>query len=133
MKFKILILLSLFVSFSACKTKKLTIVDPRENLTSAINDAVHLLKNRAYQSFIEKYVLPDDLEKILTKKTISELVEDFSGEKAEKVLGALKLANELEPKFDESGNKAVFSKNDVGGMSKDMVFKKVGKYWYIAN
>ena len=133
MKFKIMVLLSLFVSFSACKTQKQTIVDPRENLVSAITDAIYLLENKEYQSFIEKYALPEDLEKILTKKPISELVEDFSGEKAEKVLEALKLASELEPKFDESGTKATFSKNDVGGMSKDIVFKKVDKYWYIAN
>ncbi len=133
MKFKIIVLFSLFVSFSACKTQKQTIVNPRENLVSAISDAIQLLENKNYQSFIEKYAMPEDLEKILKRESMDELVESFSDGKAEKVLKALKLASELEPKYDESGNKATFSKNDVGGMSKDMVFKKVEKFWYIAN
>jgi len=77
--------------------------------------------------------MPEDLEKILKRESMDELVESFSDGKAEKVLNALKLASELEPKYDESGNKAIFSKGDVGGMSKDMVFRKVDKYWYIAN
>ncbi|RLD80914.1 MAG: hypothetical protein DRJ10_06820 [Bacteroidetes bacterium] len=133
MKFKIIVLFSLFVSFSACKTQKQTIVNPRENLVSAISDAIQLLENKNYQSFIEKYAMPEDLEKILKRESMDELVESFSDGKAEKVLNALKLASELEPKYDESGNKAIFSKGDVGGMSKDMVFRKVDKYWYIAN
>ena len=133
MKFKIIVLFSLFVSFSACKTQKQTIVAPRENLVSAISDAIQLLENKNYQSFIEKYAMPEDLEKILKRESMDELVESFSDGKAEKVLNALKLASELEPKYDESANKATFSKNDVGGMSKDMVFRKVDKYWYIAN
>jgi len=133
MNFKIIVLFTLFLSFSACKTKKQTIVDPRENLISAITDAIFLLENKKYQSFIEKYALPEDLEKILKKESMDELVENFSKGKAQKVLNALKLAKELTPKFEENGSKAIFLKNDVGGMSKDMVFKKVDKLWYIAN
>ncbi len=133
MKFKIIVLFSLFVSISACKTQKQTIVDPRENLVSAINDAIHLLENKEYQSFIEKYALPEDLEKILKKESMDELVEGFSKGKAEKVLEALKFASELDPKYDETKTKATFSKAEVGGLSKDIVFKKVDKYWYIAN
>ena len=130
---KVGLLLVVLVGFSACKTKKLTIVDPRENLTSAINDAIHLLENKEYQSFIEKYAMPEDLEKILNKESMDDLVKGFADGKAEKVLNALKLARELNPEYDESGNKATFLKDDVGGMSKDMVFKKVDKFWCIAN
>ena len=133
MNLKIIILLALLLSFSACKTKKQTIVNPRENVISAITDAIFLLENKEYQAFIEKYAAPEDLEKILNKKSIDELVKDFAEGKAEKVLNVLKLASKLEPKYDKSGNKATFSKNEVGGMSKDMVFKKVEKFWYIAN
>ena len=133
MNLKVILLLVVLVVFSACKTKKLTIVDSRENLSSAINDAIHLLENKEYQAFIEKYAMPEDLEKILKRESMGDLVENFSDGKAEKVLNALKFARELEPKYDDSGNKATFLKGEVGGMSKNMVFKKVDKYWYIAN
>ncbi len=133
MKLNIIVILSLIIGFSACKTKKMTIVDPREDLISAITDAIHLLENKETQTFIEKYALPEDLEKILKKKSMSELVEDFSKGKGEKVLIALRLAKKLKPMYSESGNKASFLKSEVGGLSKDLVFTKFDNLWYLAN
>ena len=133
MNLKVILLLAMLVGFSACNTQKQTLVDPRENLISAINDAINLLENKDYKPFFEKYILPETLEMILSMKTIDEVVESFSEKKATRLLEALKLAKQNTPNYDESGNQATFSKEDIEGMSKSLVFKKVEKYWYIAN
>ncbi len=132
MNFKTTFLLMILLVFSACNIQKKSKVNPRENLNTAIVYAIQLFKNKDYKSFLENYVLPEDLEVILQKMTMEDFVKKFAEKKAEKVLNALKSAKEISPEYDESGTIAIFSKDKVG-MHKDMVFKKVEKYWYLAN
>ncbi|RLD81345.1 MAG: hypothetical protein DRJ07_09370 [Bacteroidetes bacterium] len=133
MNLKVILLIMVLVGFSACKTQKQTIVDPRENLKSAVTDAISLLEKEEYKPFFEKYILPKNLEMVLTMKTMDEIIESFSKKKATRLLDALKLAKEATPKYDESGNQATFAKEDIEGLSKTIIFEKVDKYWYIAN
>ena len=132
MNTRVIAIFLLFVSLSACKTTKAP-TNPRENIATAIPDAIKMLTNEDYKTFFETYVMPETLEMILSSKSMDEMVESFSKKKAQQLLDALNLAKNATPKYDGSGKKVTFSKDDIKGMSKSLVFEKLGKYWYIAN
>lgn len=126
------ITLTALLFFASCKTQKQTIVDPREDINTAIIDCINLLEQKDYESLLSKYVHPDDLKRILEKQSISELSENFSKKKAGRLLNALKIAQGKDIEYIEDGTKGLIKLGESDGPDK-IVFRKKDKFWYISD
>jgi hypothetical protein len=105
--------------------------DPREKVDTAIAEAIRLLEAKDYAGLLKNFVPPDDLKMMTATVTIDEAGKRFGEGKAPRLLKALKEAKTVKPTMDGSGNKATFTfKESIDG-KKDIVFAKIGKYWYI--
>ena len=122
-----------FILFGSCKTKKLTLADPRESIESAIIDCISLLENKEYEALLSKYVYPDDLEKILKDKSMDELIKSFSKGKAERLLKALKFAKTQEIEYKENNTVGVIQLGEGFKGPDEIVFIKKDKLWYIGD
>jgi hypothetical protein len=105
--------------------------DPREKVDTAVAEAIRLMEAKDYAGLLKNFVPPDDLKKMTAVVTLDEAGKRFGEGKAPRLLKALKEAKSLKPTMDASGNKATFTfKESIDGKN-DIVFAKIGKYWYI--
>ncbi|MDB5387040.1 MAG: hypothetical protein JWM11_2686 [Planctomycetaceae bacterium] len=109
--------------------------DPREELKTAIPEAIRLLEDKAYVDLLKKFVAPDDLKMLTKKQPIEEFAKEFGESKAKALLKALKSTKDVEPTLSDDKKKAVFKLKEeiVDGGGKTISFAKVDKYWYIEN
>jgi hypothetical protein len=106
----------------------------REDVSTAVGEAIRLLEMKDYETFLKDFVSPDDLKKIAEEKVdLSKLATRFKGEKADRLLRALKTIKNLTPTFEKNGELAVFPVKLAGSNKNSITFVKVGKYWYIKN
>jgi len=108
-------------------------LDPRENLETAIPVAIKLLEKKDCKLFLEQFVPPKLLENILKKVTIDEFAKKFSEEKSERLIAVLKEVEAAKPKLEQDGKLATFQLEKELAGKKSISFKKINKYWYIAN
>lgn len=107
--------------------------DPREKLETAIPEAIKLLEKEEFETFLEKFVPPDDLKKITAKTPLSEMAKGFGERKALRLLKILKAANGNKPTIDADGKTAVYELKEPVEGKMDISFIKVGKLWYLKN
>ncbi|NJO92011.1 MAG: hypothetical protein HC831_25830 [Chloroflexia bacterium] len=100
-KYLLIFALLIFVVFSGCKTKKLTIVNPQESIETAIIDCIDLLEKQNYTELLSKYIHPDVRKDVMKHQTMEELAENFKGEKAERFLKALKIAQTKKIEYEK--------------------------------
>lgn len=106
--------------------------DPRENLDTAIADAIRLLEKKEYKEMLKRYVDPKDLEKVTANTPLDEFAEQFGSRKAEQLLLVLKSIQGTKPMLDKDGTEATFQpKMEVS--KRSIKFGKVDKLWYIRN
>jgi hypothetical protein len=104
----------------------------RENVKTAIAEAIHLLELKDYKTFLLQFAPPDQVKaRGGTTEAMGAWVDYFS-KQAEDVLAALKGAKTQTPTYDEARTTATFPvKGERGPQSLRMV--KIGKYWYLGN
>jgi hypothetical protein len=107
--------------------------NPREQLKTAIPEAIRLLEAREYMTFLKTFVAPDDLKKITKDKPLDELATFFAENKAAQLLKALKSIKDAKPTRDDSGKKATYQLGEEIAGKKTITWVKVDKYWYIRN
>jgi len=119
--------------FTSCKTKKLTIVNPQENIESAIIDCINLLEQKKHAELLSKYIYPDAKKEILENQTMEELTEGFKGKKADRLLKTLKAAQKVEIEYIKEGTVGIIKLGeDFEGPDK-IEFMKKDNLWYIAD
>jgi hypothetical protein len=107
--------------------------DPRrEKLDTAISEAVRLLESNEYVAFLERYMAPQELER-LKERPLQEFAQRFGEDKAPRLLRVLKMITGTTPTLDPDGTKAVYQLSDPIEGKSSITFFKVDKYWYIAN
>lgn len=107
--------------------------DPRENLDTAIPEAIRLLEKKDYEGLLKGFVPPEVLEKITADKPLPDFAKSFGEKKAGKLLKVLSAVKGTMPTLSEDKALATFElKEPVEGKS-DIKFQKIDKYWYIKN
>ncbi|OHB74747.1 MAG: hypothetical protein A2Z34_06395 [Planctomycetes bacterium RBG_16_59_8] len=107
--------------------------DPRENLETAIPEAIRLLEAKEYVTFLTNFVNPDDFKRFTEGTTVDAFAKHFAGGNAEFLLKALQSIKEAKPTMENDGKRAVYEiKEKINGRDK-LVFVKVEKFWYIEN
>lgn len=107
--------------------------DPRENLDTAIPEAIRLLEKKDYEGLLKAFVAPLELERITAKKPLPEFVKQFGEEKADNLLTVLNAVKGTTPTLSEDKATATFEfKERIMGKG-DIKFQKIDKYWYIKN
>jgi hypothetical protein len=132
-KHLLIYVLLIFVILSGCKTKKLTIVNPQESIETAIIDCINLLEKEKYTELLSKYIHPDVREDVLKHQTMEELAENFKGKKADRLLKALKIAQNMDVEYDKEGTLGVIKLGEDFEGPKELEFMKKGQLWYIAD
>lgn len=108
--------------------------DPRENLETALPEAIRRLEAKEYTSFLRDFVSPDDLKGITEQGPLDEFAKAFGEGKAAQLLQVLKSIVDAKPTLNESGNEATYELKDAPSDSKKTItWMKIGEFWYIQN
>jgi hypothetical protein len=107
--------------------------DPRENLNTAIPEAIRLLEAKEYKVFLKSFVIPEDFKRITATKSLEEFAKVFGERNGLKLLKVCKVIKDVKPTLDDTGTKATFAINQEIAGKKSITFVKVEKHWYIRN
>lgn len=107
--------------------------DPQEELATAIPEAIRLLEEEEYVTFLKNFVPPSDLKKITDKRSIEEVAEGFGEKKAPQLLEVLNSIKDAEPTLDDDEKKATYALKKPLGSKKSISFIKIEKRWYLQN
>ena len=106
--------------------------DPRERLETAIEEAIRLLDKKDYTTFLSMFVPPEALAR--RRDTLEEFAAAFAGEKADRLLAALKQIRTATPAMSPEGTQATYQISPRPERGPDSLrWNKIGKFWYIAN
>jgi hypothetical protein len=105
---------------------------PRENVETAVGEAIHLLESKDYKTFLLQFAPPDQVKaRGGSPEALDAWVGYFSNQ-ADGVLAAFKYARTQTPTYDDAKTTATYPlKGDSGPKSLTMV--KIGRYWYLGN
>lgn len=113
-----------------CSPSKKLQKNPEAYVKVQIQEMIDLLETGDLGQFISTYAHPEDLEKIKGDESLDEIVEDFSKNKAQLLLTALKDALEGKPEFNDQKTRAIFKSADV---YRPLILERVESQWYIRN
>jgi hypothetical protein len=119
--------------FEINATSQSNSANPQKSIDTAIDDCIRLLENKEYSVVLKKYVVPEDLEKILTDMSFEKLEENFAGDKAESLLNALKTAKGKRIEYNEDESVCTIYLGKVESGPDKIIFKKSDDLWYIAD
>jgi hypothetical protein len=104
--------------------------DPREELPTAIAEAIRQLENKEYEKFVADFMSPEDKLQMVGKKIedIAKLVEKNSAD----MMAQMQAAQKATPTLEDEGEKAVYKNLKVGERNTKFTMVKSGKYWYIS-
>jgi hypothetical protein len=107
--------------------------DPREELETAIPEAIRLLEAKEYETFLKTFIPPDDFKSVTKQVSLEEFAKRFGKDKAADLLRVLKAIKGTKPTLDPDGTKAPF-KHGIKGAPKDSItFVKMDGLWYLQN
>jgi hypothetical protein len=127
--FSIGALLIVFAALARAENKP----DPRENLDTAIPEAIRLLEKKDYEGLLKAFVAPMELERITSSKPLPEFAKLFGENKAELLLKVLLSVKGTMPTLSEDKATATFELQEKANGKGDIQFQKIDKYWYIKN
>jgi hypothetical protein len=130
MRFALLAIMGIVVSSSLLAEEK---PDPRENLDTAIPEALRLIEKKDYEGLLKAFVAPKELEMIVGTKPLAGFAQKFGEHKAAGLETALKEAKSITPTFNEAKDEATFQFKEPLNGQPGIKFQKVDKYWYIKN
>ncbi len=101
--------------------------DPREELDTAISEALRQLKNNEFERFVTNFMSPAEQQQLTGLKItdLDKVMQPLAGELIWRLQGAQK----MQPVLEYNGTLARF--NNVLSDGRNLVFEKTGKYWYI--
>jgi hypothetical protein len=109
------------------------------DLKATIKSGLEMLKDGKSDAFLERFVMPDDMEKIKQSGHLDEIKKGFK-EKSALVAKLFEAIQDSEPKFSDGGATATYDipKIDLKGAPglfssevKQFHFKKIKDKWYI--
>jgi hypothetical protein len=111
--------------------------DPQLDLSTAIPQMIRLLTVGDADGFIQKYMAPADIGRVLTKDRAT--LTRQTSDKKDSIIAALRSIQDTTPAFDSTGDIATFwpaigpdgKPNQPGGFS--MTFCRIGGKWYLQN
>lgn len=106
-------------------------LNAREELATAVPEAIRLLEKKKYEDFVTSFMPPDALKKITQEQSTEEFARRFGERFAVKLLQVLQSIEGKTPKLDQDGMIATFTHDVKDAPSDTITFVKVGKYWYI--
>ena len=104
----------------------------RETLEKAIPYAIKLLEAKDYKAFMENFATPEDLKEITDGEPLEKAAAEWGKETGAHLLAALKKIKDLKPKLADNGNVATYPLPEPIDGETEVVFKKVGKFWFLA-
>ena len=104
--------------------------DPRENLDTAIAEAILLIEAKDTTGMIKTFVPPDALKHILEKRTIEEMVKDVE-KNLPGMLKMLRKAQEVKPTLSNSDAAAPYVFEEEIDGKKELKLIKVDRFWYL--
>jgi hypothetical protein len=106
----------------------------KEDLTTAIKKGIEMLEAKKTTEFIERFMIPDDLEKMKKSGHWDDIVTQFKKDHVDDVLKVLNYIKDAKPKLSDDGETATFDVEKLEGKHpKDLHFRKVKDVWYIAD
>jgi hypothetical protein len=112
-------------------------VDVREQLVTAVPEAIRLLEAKEYEEFLTSFGNEPGLLKETAENrgvTTNELAQGWGeSDKPARLLQALRAIEGKTPKLDSDGRTATFAYDVKDDPQGKITFKKFGKYWYIRN
>ena len=99
--------------------------NPRENVDATISGAIFLLEMRDIENLIKNYIPPKNLEKMLKKNDLKDLVTKYSDERRNKMLTTLRSAQSLDPEYSHNNTLATFRTSPY-----KLILIKIESYWY---
>ena len=109
-----------------------TTPNPREKLQTAIPEGIRLLETKEYITFLKNFMNPCDLEQFIKEEnSLEEGAKMFAEEKAQRLLEIFKEIQDVKPKFENNGNKAIFQLKDNDEGIHTIIFVRFERYWYI--
>lgn len=130
---QLLLISSLVFSFITPVVAQDVKPESREALETAIPDGIRLLESKEYKAFVENFVPPADLKKIIEGTSLEEFAKNFGERKAPRLLEVLKEIKGTKPSLDDKGTKATFALKEEKHGKKSITFVKVAKLWYLKN
>lgn len=105
----------------------------KEDLPAAIDNGIKLLEAEKSGEFLERYILPADLEKLKKSNQLDAVKEEFKKDHSADVLKVLKAVKDAKPEMSEEGELATFDVSKLEGKHPDKLhFRKIKDVWYIA-
>ena len=104
--------------------------DPREELNTALAEAIRQLESKEYEKFVADFISPADKSQMVGKK-IEDIAKQLEKNSAD-MLAQMKAAQKVTPAMEDGGEKAIYKDLAVGGGEATFVMVKSGKYWYIS-
>jgi hypothetical protein len=106
----------------------------KEDLNAAIKKGIEMLDAKQTTEFLERYMIPDDIEKMKKSGHWDEIVGEFKKDHVDEVLKVLNFIKDAKPKMSEDGEMAAFDVEKLEGKHpKELHFRKVKDVWYIAD
>lgn len=107
--------------------------DPRENLATAIPEAIRLLEQKEYATLFKSFVRPDELEAVTKKTPLKDILSIFAERKGPQLLAMLQEIKDKQPTMNEAKTTASYNFKEPIGGKQTIEFIKVDKYWYLKN
>ena len=107
--------------------------DPRENLNTAIPEAIRLLEAKEYKAFLKSFMTPDDFKKLTATESLEKYAKAWGERKGLILLKFCKVIKDAKPTLDDTGTKATFTIKEAIAGKKSITFVKVEKHWCIRN
>lgn len=104
--------------------------DPREELNTALAEAIRQIENKEFEKFVGDFISPADKSQMVGKK-IEDIAKQLEKNSAD-MLAQMKAAQKATPAMEDGGEKAVYKDLQVGGGEATFVMVKSGKYWYVS-
>jgi hypothetical protein len=103
--------------------------NPRENVSTALAEAIDLLEAKRYTTLIKRFVPPDQLKRLMDEKSLEEVTIHFEAQ-ADEVLKAFRALERATPVFSRDGREATFRTTE-SVVHQKLTFQRIGRYWYI--
>jgi hypothetical protein len=104
-----------------------------EQLTKALNEGIAMLDSKQYETFIERFVMPEDKVKKLKSKTMDQLVLGFAREKADSLERIFQSLKTKTPEISDDGKKATYTIEMEPRKKQKIEFRRIGNEWYLKN
>jgi hypothetical protein len=105
----------------------------KEDLSAAIKKGVEMLEAKKSSEFLERYMIPDDLDKLKKSGDFDKIAAGFK-EHADLMAKVLKGIQDAKPELSEDGKLATFDVSKLEGPHPPKIqFRQVKDVWYIAD